>query len=400
MIRIWAPALLLAGASVLGCTAGTFVDDVAFLRTRTEVVVLRDETGNGYVAVCPELQGRVMTSTCTGQGGRSHGWINRELIASGERKLHINAYGGEDRFWLGPEGGQFSVFFKKGDPFDLEHWQTPAPIDSEPFELALRRPDSALLRKRMRVTNASGTVFDLDVQREIRVLGPNEPGRILGIEPGLNVRWVGFESRNRIANLGDQPWTRETGALSVWILGMFNPSPSTVVVVPYYESATEKLGAAVVDDYFGKVPADRLKVGPTAAFFKGDGQLRSKIGVTPQRARGLLGSWDPEAGVLTVVHFNQPAGVRDYVNSQWKLQKEPFAGDAINSYNDGPAAPGAAPLGPFYELETSSPALFLKPGFPYVHSHRTFHFQGPRKGLDDIARRALGVGLEAIEKAF
>ena len=41
---------------------------------------------------------------------------------------------GEDRFWLGPEGGQFALFFKKGDPFDLDHWQTPAMMDTEPFE--------------------------------------------------------------------------------------------------------------------------------------------------------------------------------------------------------------------------------------------------------------------------
>jgi hypothetical protein len=26
---------------------------------------------------------------------------------------HINVFGGEDRFWLGPEGGQFSIFFAK-----------------------------------------------------------------------------------------------------------------------------------------------------------------------------------------------------------------------------------------------------------------------------------------------
>ena len=33
------------------------------------------------------------------------------------------------RFWLGPEGGQYSLYFKPGDPFDLAHWQVPEPID-------------------------------------------------------------------------------------------------------------------------------------------------------------------------------------------------------------------------------------------------------------------------------
>jgi hypothetical protein len=35
------------------------------------------------------------------------GWINRKLIASRKIQPHINVFGGEDRFWIGPEGGQF-----------------------------------------------------------------------------------------------------------------------------------------------------------------------------------------------------------------------------------------------------------------------------------------------------
>jgi hypothetical protein len=72
----------------------------------------------------------------------------------------------------------------------------------------------------------------------------------------------------------------------------------------------------------------------------------------------------------------------------------------VNSYNDGPPAPGAKPLGPFYELETSSPAAALGPGESLRHVHRTFHFQGPRPELDALARRLLGAPLDAIEQAL
>ena len=62
----------------------------------------------------------------------------------------------------------------------------------------------------------------------------------------------------------------------------------------------------------------------------------------------------------------------------WEMQKEPFKGDVINSYNDGPPAPGQPPLGPFYELETSSPALApVARRARHTHVHRTFHFVGP-----------------------
>jgi len=75
----------------------------------------------------------------------------------------------------------------------------------------------------------------------------------------------------------------------------------------------------------------------------------------------------------------------------------PFRGDVVNSYNDGPPAPGAKPLGPFYELETSSPAAALAPGRSLTHVHRTFHFQGERAGLDALARALLGVSLDEVE---
>ena len=67
-----------------------------------------------------------MTSTAGGDAGLSFGWINRELIASGKLLPHMNAFGGEDRFWMGPEGGQFSIFFAKGAKFEFADWFTPA----------------------------------------------------------------------------------------------------------------------------------------------------------------------------------------------------------------------------------------------------------------------------------
>jgi len=394
-------ALALAVVTAAGCTSSTFIDDVAFLNRHTDVVILTpDRTSNARIAVCPKLQGRVMTSTAAWSGGLSFGWINRDLIASGENRKHINAYGGEDRFWLGPEGGQFSIFFSKGDPQDLAHWQTPAPIDSEPFDVARTEVDNVLLRKKMRLVNASGTAFELEVQREIRMLHDKDPGRILGIQPDEGLRWVGYQTRNKVTNTSDRDWKRETGLLSAWILGMFNPSLRTTVVIPFKQGPDEKLGPIVNDAYFGKVPGDRLKIEPGVLFFKGDGQKRSKIGVSPRRSLGVLGSYDADNQVLTIIHFNQPKGAVDYVNSMWEIQKEPFAGDAANSYNDGPASPGAAPLGPFYELESSSPALPLKAGLSFTHTHSTFHFQGSVDALDKIAHRILGTGIGQIASAL
>ena len=378
----------------------TFGDDLAFLKKHTEVIVLSDSSGNRQVAVSPKLQGRVLTSSAEGMDGLSFGWINRELIASGQIAQHINVYGGEDRFWIGPEGGQFSIFFKKGVPFDLEHWYTPAPIDTEPFELVSKSENRAILKKDMQLENYTGTIFNLRVDRQIRVLQQAEAAEALGVTPAKTVKVIAFESHNRMTNTGTKAWEKETGLLSIWILGMFNPSPATTVVVPFKTGPEVELGPIVNDAYFGKVPADRLVTREGVLFFSGDGQYRSKIGLSPQRAKSVLGSFDAVNRVLTIVQYNKPEAVSDYVNSMWQLQDHPYKGDVVNSYNDGPAEPGEKPLGPFYELETSSPAAALKPGKSISHLHRTFHLQGPEADLNPVAKAILGVTIAEIKSAL
>ncbi|MBM4025631.1 MAG: hypothetical protein FJ280_09520 [Planctomycetes bacterium] len=373
---------------------------MTFLRKHTDVIVLTDKSGQGRVAVLPKMQGRVMTSTADGPGGYSFGWINRELVAAGQPVAHMNAYGGEDRFWLGPEGGQFSIFFAKGVPFDLEHWYTPAAIDTDAWDLVSQTKQAAVLRKTMQLRNYSGTVFDLRAEREVRILERAAALQALGVTAGKDVKLVAYESNNKIMNLGPEPWKKETGLLSIWILGMFNPSPQVTVVVPFVTGPEDRLGPIVNDSYFGKVPPERLVVRDGVLFFSGDGQYRSKIGLAPQRAKTVLGSYDAINGVLTLVQYNKPQDVLDYVNSMWQIQDQPYRGDVVNSYNDGPPAPGAKPLGPFYELETSSPAAALAPGQSLLHTHRTFHFVGSDAQLDPIAQATLGVTMAQITAAL
>ncbi|MBI3852666.1 MAG: hypothetical protein HY298_20605 [Verrucomicrobia bacterium] len=380
--------------------ADTFSDDLAFLQKHTQLIVLSDKAGDARVAVAPAWQGRVLTSTSSGDNGLSYGWINRELIAQRKVQPHINVFGGEDRFWLGPEGGQFSVFFNKGAPFDLEHWYTPAPVDTEPFNVVRKSSTSAVLSHEFTLTNYSGTRFQVKARREVRLLSAKAAWDKLQLKPASGVRIVAYETANKISNAGKQPWTKETGLLSIWILGMFTPSPGTTIVVPIRGGPESRYGRAVTSDYFGQVPPERLVIKDDVIYFKGDGKFRSKIGINPQRSKAILGSYDADNKVLTIVQFSQPAGVTTYVNSLWKLQDNPYGGDAANSYNDGPAAPGGKPLGPFYELESSSPAAALAPGQSAEHIHRTIHLSGSERDLDSIARAALGVSLSQIINAL
>jgi Family of unknown function (DUF6786) len=380
--------------------AADFGGDLAFLRQHTEVVVLSDPSGQAQVVVAPRYQGRIMTSTARGPRGTSFGWVNRELIASGQVQKHINVFGGEDRLWLGPEGGQFSLFFAPGVPFDLEHWFTPAVFDTEPFAVVSQSADRVLCRRDIQLTNYSGTPFHLEADREVRLVPVTDALAKFGLSLPQGVSAVGFESVNTVKNLGDQAWKKETGLVSIWILGMLDASPQTTVVIPFVPGPESELGPVVNDAYFGKVPADRLIEGNGVLYFRADAKHRAKIGLPPRRAKSILGSYDAAHQSLTLVQLTRPAGATDYVNSMWEIQKEPFGGDVINSYNDGPAQPGAKQMGQFYELESSSPALALAPGASATHVHQTLHIQGGEKQLDPIARAALGVSLAEIKRAF
>ena len=104
-------------------------------------------------------------------------------------------------------------------------------------------------------------------------------------------------------------WDKQTGLLSIWILGMFNPSPTTTVVIPFRQGPEENLGPIANDVYFGKVPPERLIMEEGVVYFKGDGKYRSKIGLSPKRAKSVLGSYDASNKVLTLVQYNKPEGV-------------------------------------------------------------------------------------------
>lgn len=373
---------------------GQYGYDLEFLKKHLNPIELVN--GDSRLVIEPEYQGRVMTSSSSGLKGFSYGWINHDLIGSSTIQEHMNPYGGEERIWLGPEGGQFSVFFKKGTPFNLENWFVPAVFDQESFEVANKDNMSITLNKKAKLKNYSGTIFNAEITRKVTLLSRDKINESLGIKIDRSVHVVAYQSENRLKNIGNDCWNKEGGALSIWMLSMLNPSSEVTVVLPYKKGDRGKI---VKDDYFGNVPDNRLKVTGNAVFFLADGKFRSKIGISPQRAFPITGSYDAKNNILTLIKFSLPENVSEYVNSALEIQEEPFSGDVINSYNDGPTDDGSQP-GPFYELEVSSPAAFLEPGENILHVQITYHLEGSEKTLDVFTKSLLNVSIEEIKKAF
>ena len=398
--------LLLIGCMCLACNESkkksekmnenSYGKDIAFLKEHVQVVELKKN--GAALALVPAYQGRVMTSSSKGDKGFSYGWINYDLIASGKKVPQFNPVGGEERFWLGPEGGQYALYFEKDKPFTFENWNVPAAIDTEPFNIVEKKNDYVKFHKEMHLKNYSDFAFDIDVVREVRLLNSNDIQNALGIND-IPESFVAYETVNKIQNIGDQAWKEDTGLPSIWLLCMMKPSEELTVVAPIKEGSEEELGTRVNDNYFGEVPPTHLQADMSKVFFKADGKKRSKIGITPKRATSLIGSYDNINDVLTILQIKQPEAGAKYVNSAWELQEKPYSGDAFNSYNDGPLDDGSQ-MGPFYELESSSPALALDKGESYTHLQRIYHFEGKPAELSKIAQKLLGCKLEEITNKF
>ncbi|WP_119079064.1 DUF6786 family protein [Chitinophaga alhagiae] len=371
-----------------------FGADVAFLQEHVSTIVLKDSTSQSAIAIVPAWQGRVMTSTVSGNEGRSLGWLNHSLIAGGKVQPHINAYGGEDRFWLGPEGSRNSFYFAPGDTFDISRWQVPAPIDTEPFNIIQQSKAAVSFEKDMQLTNYKGHVFNIKTRRTITLIARRDIRNYLGLDLHKSIHAVAFHSANTIINNGKQKWDTAYGMPSIWILGMFPAGAQSTVMVPLRNNRT------VNDAYFGKVPGNRLVINSRnkIAYFRADAKYRSKIGVKQADCYNYLGSYDAEHKVLTIVQFTLPRSTQRYVNAAWDPAAAPFGGDALNAYNDGPPAEGQPQLGRFFELESSSPAAGLKPGAALEHYHRTIHLQGEEKRLAPVVKKLFGVTLADIMK--
>lgn len=371
-----------------------------FLVAHTNVIELTGENGE-RVAICPDYQGRIMTSTTGDLQGRSLGWVNTEFIEKGETDKHFNNYGGEDRLWLGPEGGPFSLWFAPGADQTLANWITPPALNEGAFKVVSSKEDPHYeMTRQVQFQNSAKTRFDLEVTREIRLQKAHHFGKLFGAEAQSalaagRLKMVGFQSINTISNRGE-PMTFEKGLVSIWSLGQFPAGPRTYVIIPYKDGEADKLGPVVNSDYFGRVPSERLRFSSQAVWFVADGKFRSKIGLPQSRVKPIAGSIDMQRGVLTLVHFTmppEPTGY-SYVNNLWGAQEQPYQGDVFNSYNDGPSEPGRAALGGFYELESLSPAAQLPTGKTLSHTQTTFHIEGDQASLAKVVKAALGVDLK------
>jgi hypothetical protein len=360
--------------------------EAAGLRT----IVLRGQASEGCLLIAPDLSARIMAVSLNGPLGENFGFVKPEAIANRGKDAQFNAYGGALRWWIGPEGGQYGVAFPPGtENFALNSWYISEEYNGKAFAVAYPQQEpatSALMGTECNVENASGARFRLGVTCRVSLLEePGKPPRRrshTSRKPhGTDLKHLGYLSETTFENISSEPMRKETGLLSIWMLGMYAASPHTYVIAPFERRGTGKI---VTDTYFSPdgIAGDRLIVNEKGGYllFRADAKERSKIGLARLRASSMLGSIDLSRNLLTVWRF--PIRRRmPYVNSLWEYQRLPYAGDVSNSYNDD------GKFGNFYELECSSHALALKPRERLTFPLEIHHYVGTGEALRRLSEK-------------
>ena len=378
---------------------GTFGYDLNYLKQKESgLVVLSTDEGKSQIIVSAKYQAKVFTSTAEGLSGKSMGFVNYRFFDSGVIDEHMNGFGGENRFWFGPEGGKFSVYFAPGAEQVYDNWHTHKSIDIEPWDITSATEKNVSFRKEMELTNYVGTNLKVKVDRKVALIERAAVESSLNLKMSPKVSTVAYTTDNEIFNLNDFAWTKETGTICIWILDMFIPAPKAVTVIPFNEGDEAELGKIVTSDYFGEIPVDRLKIQGNTIYLKTDGKYRSKLGLNGNRTKSIAGNYDPDMKRLTITTFEVDKDAI-YLNQEWNPTKDPLIGDAMNAYNDGPLDDGSI-MGPFLEVESVSPAAFLEPTKSLSHKHTVYHFIGEEADLDPVAKKLLGVSIADIKTAF
>ncbi|WP_158969596.1 DUF6786 family protein [Paraglaciecola sp. L3A3] len=369
----------------------TFNQAIQQLSIQHKPIILKQ--GKSRAAVLAEFQGRVMVTSADGELGQTLGWSNFEYLATPNTDNN-SVTGGASRLWFGPETGPYSVFFKPGKPRTVNNIQVQDAVSLQPFTLIAQSDSVANFKQNISIQNHFGFTFELSVERKIELFAATKIAENLSIDLDDNLSVVGFSARTEITNISQHDWRKGTGLLSIWELGAFEPSDTTVIFIPIKGQLAE------VTSYFTPTKTSHAQIKNGVVYYKADAHYMNKIGIPAANATDLMGSYDKTAKLLTIFEFQLNSANELYNNSVWYEENyHPYKGDVINVFNDG-LVDGEGPFGPFYELETSSSARELKVGQSQQHFQNTYHFQGDEKHLNKITKKLFGLSLNTALTVF
>jgi len=359
-------------------TYNTYKDDLLALTKLTKIVELTSSDNQSRVCVCPEYQGRVITSTSNGLGGISNGWINRDKL---KNKYEGNGsdLGGEDRVWIGPLGSQYSFYYQQIQPLSEKNWKVPACMNEEAYKILTSSENEISMEKTMELTNYLGNTLKINLKRNIKILEKDQIERNLQIQIPNQIKSVAYESSHTLKNTDSLKWNKEKGLAAIWSLGMFEGEDNcnTLISLPHNIKVKD------INKYLGDIDSTRVYIHNNTLTFKTDGKWRSKIGIPAKCSPSLFACIKPQSKTLTIIQYQQTNDSL-YFNSNPKIQNTPYDGEIIQVYNHGNMDYTTSNQNSFFELESTSAMKELAPNETIQHYHRVYHFTGEIQDLTRI----------------
>jgi len=331
----------------------SYRDALNYLAQKTSVIELYDQLG-GRVAVCPEWNGSVLTSTCSGLEGESFGCVNVQAIDAGCRK----DFGGEYLWTHSPLIYSFAVENIQGEKAVLQRTLNMADANGMPREFHLTQSISLLSRKRIG-TMFGDAVADALAQSDVSV--------------------VGFDAENTVR-------TQERAHVACRQRGMFNASPHTAVIVPALLEGFAPKPFSIDVDYLGGAPHGRIRHLSKTLLIRADGQGKCQVTMPFFTSLPIFGAVDFRSGTLTLWTFDLP--------------NDPEKNDVIRIYNPGRPSGSEFDRAMYYEINCFSAVRELLPDDFFTYYQCTLHLSADNSVLDGIIRQTFGISLEGIAKTM
>jgi hypothetical protein len=326
----------------------TYHDALNYLAQKTPVIELYNQLG-GRVVVCPEWNGRVLTSTCEGLDGDSFGFVDVQAIDA-ER---FENFGGEDHWTISPLVHPFSVESIREHNAMLQRTLYMADANGKSVELHLSRSISLLHRQTLR-TWFGDTIADLLEQTDVSM--------------------VGFCTENTI-------WSQERGYIASRQRGMFNASPHTCIIISTLPKDFTSEPFSVEIDYLSGSPHGRVRHLSDTLLLRADGHGRCRATIPFSLSPPIFGAVECRAGTLTLWTFELPD------NSE---------GNIIQIDNSGGSPTPKPDWSAHYEINCFSPAHKLLPETPLLYNQCTLHLNADNHILNNLIQQIFNISLENI----
>ena len=330
----------------------SYHDALNYLAQQTSVMELYDQLG-GRVAICPEWNGKIMTSTCDGLDGDSFGCINVHAIDTES----FDDFGGEDQWSISPLIHSFAV----------ENIQA----------------NQAVLKRPLQVADANGVPVELALSRTISLLSRKKIGLLFGdaVADSLeqeDVSAVGFRTENTVQS-------QEQTCVASRLRGMFNASPNTVIILAVPPEDFETGQTSVLIDYLGSSPHCRIRYLSQTMLIRADGRKPCQITVPFPDSPPMIGAFELRFGTLTLWTFDLPNDSEDH--------------DVLRIYNYGhPHIGEELDWAAYYETNCFSAPQELQPDNSLTYHQCTLHLNAENHVLGDLVQQIFGVSLEDVSR--